>query len=207
VLLRAVEGIIDLIHSPGLINLDFADVRSVMKDAGPALIGLGRGSGEHRAADAARHAIASPLLEASFEGARGILFNVAGPADLRLAEVREAADEIGKHADPAANIIFGASFSESLGEDVLVTLMATGLNGHERAVAAGPVAPEAKRPAKRPSRSAKRTPSAVAAIAPKKVSSERSAPAPETPGFDDDDFEIPSFLRRPRRGATPASTA
>ena len=141
VLLQAVQGIIDLITAPGLINLDFADVRSVMKDAGPALIGLGRGSGEHRATDAARQAIASPLLEASIEGARGILFNVSGPADLRLGEVRLAADEIREHADDDANIIFGASFSESLGEDVLVTLIATGLNGNGHAPATQAEAP------------------------------------------------------------------
>ena len=132
ILLQAVQGIIDLITAPGLINLDFADIRSVMTDAGPALIGLGRGTGEQRAADAARHAIASPLLEASIEGARGILFNVSGPADLRLREVRQAADAIRERADPDANVIFGASFSESLGEDVLITLIATGLNTHER---------------------------------------------------------------------------
>ncbi len=127
VLLQAVQGIIDLITAPGLINLDFADVRSVMKDAGPALIGLGRGTGEHRATDAARQAIASPLLEASIDGARGILFNVSGPADLRLREVRQAADTIREHADPDANVIFGASFNDSLDGDVLITLIATGL--------------------------------------------------------------------------------
>jgi cell division protein FtsZ len=132
ILLQAVQGIIDLITAPGLINLDFADIRSVMTDAGPALIGLGRGRGEHRAADAARHAIASPLLEASIEGARGLLFNVSGPADLRLREVRQAAEAIREHADPDANVIFGASFNESLGEDVLITLIATGLNKHEQ---------------------------------------------------------------------------
>jgi cell division protein FtsZ len=132
VLLHTVQGILDLIDSPGLINLDFADVRSVMENAGPALIGLGRGSGENRAADAARQAIASPLLEARFEGARGILFNVSGPPTLRYGEVRSAADAIREHADADANILFGASFSESLGEDVLVTLIATGLNGNGR---------------------------------------------------------------------------
>jgi cell division protein FtsZ len=104
-----------------------------MTDAGPALIGLGRGRGEDRATDAARHAIASPLLEASIEGARGILFNVSGPADLKLREVRLAAEAIREHADPDANVIFGASFNESLGEDVLITLIATGLNKHEQA--------------------------------------------------------------------------
>ncbi len=127
VLRQAVQGIIDLITAPGLINLDFADVRSVMQDAGPALIGLGRGTGEHRATDAARQAIASPLLEASIEGARGILFNVSGPRDLRLREVRQAAEVIRERADPDANVIFGASFNDSLEGDVLVTLIATGL--------------------------------------------------------------------------------
>jgi len=135
VLLQAVQGIIDLITAPGLINLDFADIRSVMKDAGPALIGLGRGTGENRAADAARQAISSPLLEADIEGARGILFNVSGPADLRLREVREAADAIRERADPDANVIFGASFSDARGEDVLITLIATGLSTHALAVA------------------------------------------------------------------------
>ncbi len=140
VLLQAVQGIIDLITAPGLINLDFADVRSVMQDAGPALIGLGRGRGEHRATDAARQAIASPLLEANIEGARGILFNVSGPADLRLREVRGAAEAIRERADPEANVIFGASFSETLGEDVLITLIATGLATHAR-TAPEPTAP------------------------------------------------------------------
>jgi len=127
VLLQAVKGIIDLIALPGLINLDFADIRSVMKDAGPALIGMGRGTGEHRAIDAARQAIASPLLESSIEGAHGIVFNVSGPADLRLSEVQAAANEIRGRAHPDANLIFGASFSTSLGEDVVITLIATGL--------------------------------------------------------------------------------
>jgi cell division protein FtsZ len=107
-----------------------------MKDAGPALIGLGRGSGEGRAAEAAREAIAGPLLEASIEGAHSILLNVSGPADLRLREVQQAAEEIRAHADADANIIFGASFSKTIGEDVLVTLIATRLNGHARSVAA-----------------------------------------------------------------------
>jgi cell division protein FtsZ len=127
VLLQAVRGIIDLLSGPGLINLDFADVRAVMQGAGPAIIGLGLGSGENRALDAARQAIASPLLEASIQGARGILFNVSGPADLGLREVRAAADEIRASADPDANIIFGASLSRASGDDVLITLIATGL--------------------------------------------------------------------------------
>jgi cell division protein FtsZ len=214
VLLHGVQGIIDLISTPGLINLDFADVRSVMKDAGPALIGVGRGSGEHRATDAARQAIASPLLEASFEGARGILFNVSGPADLRLAEVRQAADEIREHADDDANIIFGASFSESLGEDVLVTLIATGLNGHERTQAMPVEAPpgdlpapiaEAKPPPKRPARPAKEATPADAVVTPADADTRLIEVAGEagqaSPTSDDDDLEVPSFLRR-RNGRT-----
>lgn len=127
VLLEVARGIIDLLRGPGLINLDFADVRAIMHGAGPAVIGLGRGSGENRAIDAARQAVASPLLEASIRGARGILFNVSGPADLQLREVRVAADEIRASADPDANIIFGAGLSRRVGEELLITLIATGL--------------------------------------------------------------------------------
>jgi cell division protein FtsZ len=128
VLLQAVSGIVDLLTAPGLINLDFADVRAVVQDAGPALIGIGRGSGEQRAVDAARQAISSPLLEASIHGASGILFNVSGPADLRLREVKDAADEIRASADPGANVIFGASLGEVADGEVLITLIATGLD-------------------------------------------------------------------------------
>jgi cell division protein FtsZ len=206
VLLRAVEGIIDLISAPGLINLDFADVRSVMKDAGPALIALGRGSGEHRASEAAREAIASPLLEARLEGARGILFNVSGPADLRLGEVREAAEEIRKHADGDANIIFGASFSETLGEDVLVTLMATGLNGHEHAEEQSEVKPPRKRPSRAAKEAAALTEEAVAAVAVAPAAGVAPDVVPGSPTLDEDALEVPSFLRRARPDRTAAST-
>jgi cell division protein FtsZ len=201
VLLRAVEGIIDLIDAPGLINLDFADVRSVMKDAGPALIGLGRGSGEHRAIEAARQAVASPLLEARFEGARGILFNVSGPEDLRLGEVRAAAEEIRKHADRDANIIFGASFSEALGDDVLVTLMATGLDGHDHA----DERPEPEPARKRPGRAVKQA-APEPAVASEPEPAAPTEPSPAAPASDDDDFEVPSFLRRARRPSRSAPT-
>jgi cell division protein FtsZ len=127
VLLHSVRGISDLLSGPGLINLDFADVRAVLHGAGPALIGLGRGSGENRSIEAARKAIASPLLEGNIQGARRILFNVSGPADLRLREVRAAADEIRSNADPDANVIFGASLSDRGGAEVLITVIATGL--------------------------------------------------------------------------------
>jgi cell division protein FtsZ len=127
VLLYAVRGIIDLLSGPGLINLDFADVRTILQGAGPALIGLGRGSGENRALDAARHAITSPLLEGDMQGARGILLNISGPPDLQLREVRLAAEEIRASADPDAYVIFGASLKRRPGDHVLITLIATGL--------------------------------------------------------------------------------
>jgi cell division protein FtsZ len=128
VLLQAAEGIIHLLHTPGLINLDFADVRAVVQNAGPALIGIGRGFGPERAVAAARQAVSSPLLEARMRGAHGILFHVAGPADLRLNEVRLAADEIRAAADPHANVIFGASLSGAVDDEVVITLIATGLD-------------------------------------------------------------------------------
>ncbi|MGA1775335.1 MAG: cell division protein FtsZ, partial [Nitriliruptoraceae bacterium] len=118
VLLQGVQGITDLIMTPGLINLDFADVRTVMKDAGNALMGIGRARGESRALDAARLAISSPLLEASIDGARGVLLMVAGGSDLGLVEATEAADLIGESAHPDANIIFGAVIDDTLGDEV-----------------------------------------------------------------------------------------
>jgi cell division protein FtsZ len=132
VLRQGVQGISDIITMPGLINLDFADVRAIMKDAGSALMGIGRASGENRALDAARQAIASPLLEVNINGAQGILFNVTGSSNLSLYEVTEAAEEIRAAADPEANIIFGTSFNERLGEEVMITVIATGFDGTRR---------------------------------------------------------------------------
>src|ERR671912_1905208 len=132
VLRQGVQGISDLITVPGLINLDFADVRAIMKDAGSALMGIGRASGENRAVEAARQAIASPLLEVDITGAQGILFNITGPSSLSLFEVTEAAEEIRAAADPEANIIFGTSFNERLGEEVMITVIATGFDGRRR---------------------------------------------------------------------------
>jgi cell division protein FtsZ len=140
VLLEVARGIIDVLHGPGLINLDFADVRTIVQDAGPTLIGLGRGTGQNRALDAARQAIASPLLEASIKGARGILFNVSGPPDLQLGEVRAAAEEIRANVDPDAYVIFGANFGRPADGEVLITLIATGLEWPEGTVVANRVA-------------------------------------------------------------------
>jgi cell division protein FtsZ len=128
VLRQGVQGISDIITVPGLINLDFADVRAIMNDAGSALMGIGRAGGDSRALDATRQAIASPLLEININGAQGILFNIAGSANLSLFEVTEAAEEIRSVADPEANIIFGTSFDERLGDEVIITVIATGFD-------------------------------------------------------------------------------
>jgi cell division GTPase FtsZ len=117
---------------PGLINLDFADVRAIMRDAGSALMGIGRAAGENRAVEAARMAIASPLLEVDIAGAQGILFNITGSSSLSLFEVTEAAEEIRSAADPEANIIFGTSFNERLGDEVMITVIATGFDGGKK---------------------------------------------------------------------------
>lgn len=131
VLLQGVSGITDLITTPGLINLDFADVRSVMKDAGSALMGIGMARGESRAAEAARNAIASPLLEASIDGAKGVLLSIAGGSDLGLFEINEAARLVADVAHPEANIIFGTVIDDTLGDEVRVTVIAAGFDSYE----------------------------------------------------------------------------
>jgi cell division protein FtsZ len=128
VLQQGVKAISEVITVPGTINLDFADVKAVMKDAGPAWMSIGRGAGKNRAIDAAREALASPLLDVQVTGARGVLFNVVGPADLSLYEVNEAAEVIRKAVDPDANIIFGVGTNTNMGNDVHITLIATGFN-------------------------------------------------------------------------------
>jgi cell division protein FtsZ len=128
VLRSGVQGITDLITIPGLINLDFADVRTIMQDAGSALMGIGTAGGETRCADAAKAAISSPLLEESVDGATGILLNITGGKDLGLFEVNDAAEIIQNAADPNANIIFGAVIDESMSDDVRVTVIGTGFD-------------------------------------------------------------------------------
>jgi cell division protein FtsZ len=132
ILRQGVQGITDLITEPGLVNLDFADVRTIMRDAGSALMGIGSASGENRAAEAARTAVSSPLLEASIEGATGILLNVTGPSDIGLFEVNEAAEVVTGAADQNANVIFGAVIDDSVGGEVQVTVIATGFGGQGR---------------------------------------------------------------------------
>jgi len=126
VLRHGVQSISDVITVPGLINLDFADVKAVMKDAGPAWMSIGRGSGQHRAVDAAKEALASPLLDVSASGSKGVLFNVVGGSSLTLFEVNEAADVIKQAVDPEANIIFGVAHDPSMDKEVKITLIATG---------------------------------------------------------------------------------
>ena len=145
VLLQGVQGITDLITTPGLINTDFADVRMIMQNAGTALMGIGRASGDGRAVNAARAAIASPLLEASIEGARGLLLNVSGPSDLGLFEVNEAAEIVKETAHPDANIIFGAVIDDALGEEVRITVIAAGFDRYEGERAEGGSAVPARR--------------------------------------------------------------
>ena len=126
VLRQGVQGITDLITIPGLVNLDFADVRTIMTEAGSALMGIGSASGEGRATVAARQAVSSPLLESSIEGATGILLNVTGGPDIGLFEVNEAAEVVTSAADQNANVIFGAVIDEAIGDEVRVTVIATG---------------------------------------------------------------------------------
>ena len=128
VLRQGVQGISDLITIPGLVNLDFADVKTIMLNAGIAHIGIGRASGDHRAQEAARQAIHSPLLETSIEGAGGVLINVTGGRDLGLLEINEAAELVQKSVDPEANIIFGAVIDESLENEIVITVIATGFS-------------------------------------------------------------------------------
>jgi cell division protein FtsZ len=221
VLLQAVQGIVDLLTAPGLINLDFADVRAVVHNAGPALIGLGRGSGEGRAVEAARRAISSPLLEADIQGARGILFNVSGPADLRLSEVRQAADEIRKSADPRANVIFGASLGEVVDGGVLITLIATGLDGQRatrpaaasrferspRRDAVGASTHAYERPARPPDAAEPATMSEPAVVPHPPATVAQPVPTDEPTAhvpaaLSEESLEVPAFLRKQRQPAS-----
>lgn len=128
VLLQGVQGISNLITIPGLINLDFADVKTIMSDTGSALMGIGQASGENRAVEAARKAISSPLLETSIEGAKGVLLNITGGSNLTLMEVNEASEIVGEAADQEANIIFGAVIDDNLKDELRVTVIATGFD-------------------------------------------------------------------------------
>ena len=168
ILRQGVQGITDLITVPGLVNLDFADVRTIMRDAGSALMGIGIASGEGRAAEAARAAVSSPLLEASIEGATGILLNITGGPDVGLFEVNEAAEVVTSAADQNANVIFGAVIDDALADEVRVTVIATGFGAQRRR--------------------RRREPGTEAPI---------PSSAPAGVGFDvsDEALDVPSFLR------------
>ncbi|MDO5494101.1 MAG: cell division protein FtsZ [bacterium] len=191
VLLSGVQGITDLITTPGLINLDFADVKSVMKDAGSALMGIGSARGEGRSVEAAELAISSPLLEASIDGAHGVLLSIQGGSDLGLFEIHEAARLVQEAAHPEANIIFGAVIDDALGDEVRVTVIAAGFDPQEqRQAAPRPAIGTMDIPAQQPE---------PAAPAPSPAEpSPASPPSPAEPARQET-FEIPRvFDERPR---------
>jgi cell division protein FtsZ len=126
VLRQGVQGISDLVTNPGVINLDFADVKAIMENAGEALMGIGHGAGDNRAEDAAKQAVSSPLLETSIDGAKGILFNITAGKDITLQEVQKAAEIVRAAADPSANIIFGVVRDDTMQGEIKITVIATG---------------------------------------------------------------------------------
>jgi cell division protein FtsZ len=195
VLRQGIQGISDLITVPGLINLDFADVKSIMTQAGSALMAIGRGTGDQRMVEAANMAISSPLLEMSIDGAKGVLFNISGGDDLGIQEVYEASDIIAKAADPDANIIFGARIDPNMRDEVKITLIATGFESVPRPTSrlrsypnqvSNP--PQAQQPQPQPQQ---RQPTPM----------QQSQPRPQ-PSFSNnpsDDLDIPPFLRNRRK--------
>jgi cell division protein FtsZ len=170
ILRQGVQGITDLITVPGIVNLDFADVRAIMSDAGSALMGIGTASGENRAAEAAHTAVSSPLLESSIEGATGILLNISGPPDMGLFEVNEAAEVVTSAADQNANVIFGAVIDDALKDEVRVTVIATGFG------------PQAHRRRRR-------------TTVPAEEPTPRAPEERERFDVEEDALEVPSFLR------------
>lgn len=192
VLRQGVQGISELITVPGLINVDFADVKTIMRDAGTALMGIGRGSGENRAVEAAKSAIQSPLLETAIDGARGVLFSITGGSDLGMNEVAEAAKIITQNADSDAKVIFGTVIDESLKDEIRITVIATGF-GASKVLNAAPAntynffsqnefSPRAK--------------SVLPKSIVKKQEAERIIPTEETEEPDIDELDIPPFLRK-----------
>ncbi|MFF7292897.1 cell division protein FtsZ [Microbacterium sp. NPDC008134] len=199
VLLAGVQGITDLITTPGLINLDFADVKSVMQGAGSALMGIGSARGADRAIKAAELAVESPLLEASIEGAHGVLLSIQGGSNLGIFEIHDAADLVKEAAHPEANIIFGTVIDDTLGDEVRVTVIAAGFDGGEPSLRLDPMVV---------SRPATATLPEVAlsdeqdAVAEEETSEAQPAAAPQRahttsiePAFADDDIDIPEFLK------------
>lgn len=193
VLSQGTQGITDLITVPGIINLDFADVKTIMKQAGTAMMGIGTSSGDTRAVDAAQQAISSPLLESSIDGATRVLLSIAGSKDLGIQEISDAADVVSNAVDPEANIIFGTVVDESLGDQVRITVIATGfsdsnVNRQDELFAAQQSQSKAAASAE-PQRTAPATSPAQAAPT-------RNVGGTELPNFGNDQFELPDFLKR-----------
>jgi len=187
VLCQGTQGITDLITVPGLINLDFADVCTIMKGAGSAMMGIGIAAGDNRAADAATEAISSRLLESSIEGATRVLLSIAGNKDLGIQEINEAADLVAKNVDPDANIIFGTVVDESLGDQVRVTVIATGFNDSNVQQQLPTLNTQSTT---RPSRPAQPQPTRPVAAQPQ--------PARTNNSSNEKEFDIPDFLKRSR---------
>jgi cell division protein FtsZ len=207
VLLQGVSGITDLITTPGLINLDFADVKSVMSNAGSALMGIGSARGENRAVEAAELAVSSPLLEESIDGAQGVLLSIAGGSDLGLFEINEAAAMVQAAVHDDANIIFGATIDDALGDEVRVTVIAAGFEGGRPK--RREEAPSLRRPAPpKPAQTQEETRAAAKALAeerrraehghghkePVPVGASTPAPGRPAPSFDDE-LDVPDFLK------------
>ena len=193
VLSQGTQGITDLITVPGIINLDFADVKTIMKQAGTAMMGIGTSSGDTRAVDAAQQAISSPLLESSIDGATRVLLSIAGSKDLGIQEISDAADVVANAVDPEANIIFGTVVDESLGDQVRITVIATGfsdsnVNRQDELFAAQQSQSRAAASAE-PQRTAP-------AASPAQAAPTRNVGGTELPNFGNDQFELPDFLKR-----------
>ena len=207
VLLQGVSGITDLITTPGLINVDFADVKAVMSNAGSALMGIGSARGEDRALAAAEMAVSSPLLEASIDGAHGVLLSVAGGSDLGIFEISQAAGMVADAVHPDANIIFGAIIDDALGDEVRITVIAAGFDG-------GTPPKRRERPAARPQQTQEEVRAAVASRRESEPAAAEQAPAQqEEPAeqqaavpvgarqqavpvqYDDDELDVPDFLK------------
>ena len=194
VLSQGTQGITDLITVPGVINLDFADVKTIMRQAGTAMMGIGVASGDTRAVDAAQQAISSRLLESSIDGATRVLLSIAGSKDLGIQEINDAADLVANAVDPEANIIFGTVVDESLGDQVRITVIATGftdanVNKQDELFSAGRAS---GKPAATPAASAASTATPAAGSAP----ATRNIGVTELPNFGNDQFELPDFLKR-----------
>ena len=186
VLRQGVQGISDLIATPGLINLDFADVKTIMSNKGSALMGIGVATGENRAAEAAKKAISSPLLETAIDGAQGVLMNITGGSNLSLYEVQEAADIVAAASDQDVNMIFGSIINENLKDEIVVTLIATGFIEQEQ---------DAAKPQSRPLNQGLKQHHSVPKREPKREEQQPSMPhrSPSQPA--EDTLDIPTFLR------------